>query len=346
VRRGPAAAIAEIARRVTADDADAYCETARIIAVAGAAPRSAAWKDTGVRSWINFVVTVLRKDPAEAWPPTVSGLLGWATAFSSKGTFTNYLGAVKSVCLMKGVSTNAFGEEVISRAKMAIQKRSVQKNGSPGIFFNLLRDLVELALLENDDASAALYITSYWHLLRVPSEALPIRLGRDGIPLDRRIGKELALENGTSTMYFQRRKHREYPTSSKALCKCHHDEHVCPACRVKEFVDLKHSVGDAPFARITARYFNNELKRRMKILGVPEPKTYTSKGFRRGRAQDIHRRKGYGRKLEKGGDWKPGGTSAMSYLLSDAVENRRINEGECDENSDAGVSISSSGSSD
>ena len=153
------------------------------------------------------------------------------------------------------------------------------------------------------------------------------------------------MENEVSALYFQRRKHREYPTMSRALCKCKYDERVCPACRVKEFVDL-HTAGDTPFVSISTRRFNSELKRRMKVLGVPEPSTYTSKGFRRGRAQDIHRKRGYGRKLEKSGDWKPGGTTAMPYLVQDVVENQRINDGEREPDSDGGVSISSSGSSD
>ena len=183
-------AIEQIAITASAIGVKAYCSSATQVAVLGAAPRSNPWKMAGLNSWKKFAALVLKQEAHECLPPTVEGLVAWATAFRSRGTFDNYCGAVKSACLMWNLSTAAFKEEVLYRAKVAISKRATRDPGSPGITMVVLEKLVDLTLDEEDVAMAMLYVLSYWMLLRVPSEGLPVSLGDAGVDNRLRVGKQ------------------------------------------------------------------------------------------------------------------------------------------------------------
>jgi hypothetical protein len=94
-RLTPNEAIDEIAQRVRPQDIPTYLMAATQVAVIGAAPFSNAWKNSGLNSWTRFASRVLRLEPHESLPPTTDGLIAWATAFRSRGTFDNYCGGLK-----------------------------------------------------------------------------------------------------------------------------------------------------------------------------------------------------------------------------------------------------------
>ena len=97
------------------------------VAVLGAAPLSNAWKNSGLNSWTRFARRVLRQEAHECLPPTIDGLVAWATAFKSRGTFDNYCGGLKSTCMMWRLDVSAFKEEILWRAKVAISKRAPER---------------------------------------------------------------------------------------------------------------------------------------------------------------------------------------------------------------------------
>ena len=300
--------------------ASAYCRAATQVAVLGAAPRSNTWKMSGLNSWKRFAKRVLGLDAHECLPPTTNGLVGWATAFRSRGTFDNYCGAVKSACLMWQLDTSAFREEILWRAKVAIAKRSTKNPGSPGITKEVLVKLVHVTLDENDAATAMLYVLAYWMLLRVPSEGLTVCLGEAGIDSRQRIGKQVVLTGGIVTWHYDRRKNREYPTKSSRPHMCRNGGSLCPVCTVDSYLDLeKPAVGDALFSAVSPKVFNAELRRRLAAAEVACAESYTSKGFRRGHAQDLSRKYGVSPELNAAGNWSSFG-GALAYASREELE--------------------------
>ena len=205
-RLKPNEAIDELARLHGGNNVHDLCRAATQVAVLGAAPRSYTWKSSGMNSWIRFSQKVLGLNREDCLPPTADGLVAWSLAFKSRGTYDNYVGAIKSACLMWGLDVTAFNHEILARAKVAIAKRSTKEPGSPGVTFDVLVPLVECTLAEEDTRSACLYVLAYWYLLRVPSEGLPARLGVVGVNNRLRAEKELVIEDEKATMFFRRRK--------------------------------------------------------------------------------------------------------------------------------------------
>jgi hypothetical protein len=316
----PNDAIDAIASRVSKEEIATYCMAATQVAVLGAAPLSNAWKNSGLNSWTRFARRVLRQEAHECLPPTIDGLVAWATAFKSRGTFDNYCGGLKSTCMMWRLDVSAFKEEILWRAKVAISKRALKDPGSPGITLALLAPLVQVALNERDAAMAALYVMSYWFLLRVPSEGLPACLGEVGVNNRQRVGKQLELEQDKATWHFSRRKNREFPTKAVRPHMCDNGAQLCPVCTLESFVDIEEpKVGDQLFPGVSAKQFNSELRRRMAICGSAQAETFTSKGFRRGQAQDLGRKYGVSPELKAAGDWTTI-SGALCYASREELE--------------------------
>jgi hypothetical protein len=164
--------------------------------------------------------------------------------------------------------------------------------------------LVNAAFDEQEVALATLYILSYWYLLRVPSEGLPACLGSVGVESRQRAGKQLVLEGDKATWYFDRRKNREFPTRAGRPHTCRTGAKLCPVCTLESFIGVQGlAAGDALFPGISAKQFNCQLRKHMAASGAPSAETFTSKGFRRGHAQDISRRYGISPELKASGGW-------------------------------------------
>ena len=346
-RLTPNAAIDQIATMYKGCDIQLLCKAATQVAVLGAAPRSDAWKSSGMNSWTRFAQRVLRMRREDCLPPTTDGLVAWSMAFKSRGTYDNYCGGVKSACLMWGLDVTAFNSELLGRAKMAIAKRSRKDPGSPGITFDILTLLVDCALDEQDSKSAALYVVAYWYLLRVPSEGLPARLGVVGLDSRQRSDKEIVIEKDRATVFFSRRKNREYPTKSVRPHSCAGGKTLCPVCTLESMVDIEGVADDGSlFPGISAKFFNSELRRRLSIKKVIGAQTFTSKGFRRGHAQDISRKYGVSPELFGSGDWTSYG-GLFSYASREELEdlfvtNARKKKKKCRGESETSSSSSSS----
>ena len=83
---------------------DRFVEEARQEAIVGSCARSWDYTVSGFRSYLKFAGQVLPLG-ASLLPPKSRILLAWQRTFRSHGTYCNYLGHVKTACLVRGVST-------------------------------------------------------------------------------------------------------------------------------------------------------------------------------------------------------------------------------------------------
>ena len=56
------------------------------------------------------------------FPPKLDTLLAWSTLFRSEGTWGNYLGYVKTACVLVKVETQVFDNVALKRARASVQK--------------------------------------------------------------------------------------------------------------------------------------------------------------------------------------------------------------------------------
>ena len=119
---------------------DAFVEEARQEAILGSCARSWDYTVSGFRSYLKFAGQVLPLG-ASLLPPKLRILLAWQRTFRSHGTYCNYLGHVKTACLVRGVSTEvapccsswhvlpACCEQVFSHPALLRAKSTVKKCG-------------------------------------------------------------------------------------------------------------------------------------------------------------------------------------------------------------------------
>jgi hypothetical protein len=211
-----------------------------------------------------------------------------------------------------------FSHELVHRAAKLLDKTSIKLEKSPPVGLTTLKRLVELTVAELDNASAALYILSYWFLLRVPSEALAVRFGDTGTPYGQRTGKTIYWDDGEGGQGIRfesdRRKNKNDPTDMRRVCHCKTDKDVCPVHALESYI--KHEASDrVPFRHLNARFVNVTLRRRMLLLQVEKHTLYTSKCFRRGHTQDIADRGGTLFEIVTAGQWN---SIAFKFYLDNA----------------------------
>ena len=156
-------------------------ESARLDAIMGSCSRSMPSVRSGIRAYICFVDDFC-VGAKSYFPPRLEWLLAWSTCFRSEGTLANYMGYVKTACLVLDRPVKVFQHASMGRAKAAALKRlNFEKRPKKWI----RREMLEKLLLWcQDNVEFArygfLFLVSYVFLLRLPSEALPIQHGRGG----------------------------------------------------------------------------------------------------------------------------------------------------------------------
>ena len=153
----------------------------------GVVPRSIESTKSGLRSWIAFATEILGVDRGRVLPPKLDGLLAWSRQFRRVGvcmtgrvglrrvrciscaaTFSNYLGHVRTGCLLVGVSDAVFDETAVKRAKSSIVKRAIwEPRPKRFVQMSILQRLVPLVIGDESLKTTLLWIlTSYIFLLR------------------------------------------------------------------------------------------------------------------------------------------------------------------------------------
>ena len=102
---------------------------ARVSAVLGSCPRSMQSMKCGFRHWVDYIcLTYPEVECARrVLPPLLSDVAAWSCTFRCFGTFSNYLGYLRSVCEATGYEAPPTGHPVIKRAMVAIAKRGLCK---------------------------------------------------------------------------------------------------------------------------------------------------------------------------------------------------------------------------
>ena len=118
----------------------------------------------------------VRPDDQPVLQPLQADILAWSAMFRHVGTLKNYLGLVKTGCLLVGVSTDVFSSPATRRAKQAVAARG-EFSSRKKLFLGkgIVEKLVALGNANERFFSASrLFWFAYCFLLRVPSEALPV----------------------------------------------------------------------------------------------------------------------------------------------------------------------------
>jgi hypothetical protein len=317
----PNEAITELANSVMPGQVGELMNAACRIAVLDAAPFSDATKNSALRCWVRFNAEVLRRHE-NTLPPKAQELATWALTFQSGGTFQNYLGAVKSECIALGLSVDAWLHPLVGRAIAAVKKREIKEAGTPAIPIEQLLDLVRIAEYEGDWFSGPLYVLSYWFLLRVPSEGLPLKLSKSTEPPPQH-SKQIRFKGNEVSLAFGRRKNLENPSIWTRSCKCTMSSEVCPVHVLTAFT-AKMAEGTALFPRLTKDAFNTTLRRRAYAIQMADAGKVSSKAFRRGHSRDLHAVDCPSLRLLKYAGWN--GRAIFNYVPLQAVVERAINK--------------------
>ena len=270
---------------------------ARMEAILGSCSGSLNSVKSGIRCYLAFAEKFLLK-VGKKLPPTVDELLAYSTHFRCRGTFSNYIGYLRVGCMADGVSTAAFDDPAIARAKKAVGKRG-NFVARDKMFVRL--DDVQLIMEscygaqhaidvveEFDERFGMLFLLTYVFLLRLPSEALPIVRGGSGVAdYGMKPKAVLSLEGDCLVLKLSHRKNiaRECVLKRPCWCKSAHSL-VCPVHAIWPYIkDFKE--GQSIFEGITPSMAMKTLRKYLSLIGKPDFMKYRSHDLRRGHADDL-----------------------------------------------------------
>lgn len=306
-----------------------WLEQARLQALLGSCPHSHKSFQSGLRCYVAFAVKVLGL-PGRELPPTIASLLAWSTLFRCAGTFSNYVGHVKLACQIAQVSTAAFDDRSLRRAKVSIAKRRAFIARKPMfICMPLLRDIIRIADVAGMPDAGMLFLTAYVFLLRLPSEALPIVHGVVGVGHGQQA--IVVVEHDCIILKLARRKNKPEGSVLKRHCWCSQCEATCPVHVLgKYFSSLP--VGAKPFASFTPATALKVLRGFLDRGDVPEARYYRTHDLRRGHARDLQTSGASLVEILLAGEWRS--PAFLTYLDLAQLETDAVIEAHLAESSD------------
>ena len=305
-----------------------WLEQARLQALLGSCPNSHKSFQSGLRCYVAFAVNVLGLSGREL-PPTIASLLAWSTLFRCEGTFNNYVGHVKLACQVAQVSTDAFQDRSLRRAKVSIAKgRTFIARKQMFICMPMLRDLMRIAEVAGMPDAAMLYLTAYVFLLRLPSEALPIVTGVVGV--GHGLQAIVLVENDCISLRLARRKNKAEGSFLKRYCWCSECEATCPVHVLGKYFS-EFPVGAKPFACFTPATALSVLRGFLDRGDVPEAKLYRTHDLRRGHARDLQTSGSSLVEILEAGEWRS--PAFMTYLDKAQLETDAVIEAHLAESS-------------
>ena len=325
---GPTAAIRALVRDLDVDQLSAWAERAKLEALCGSSKKSLREAASALRCWAKFAVLVLGLSPDSIMPPSVDGLLQWSRAFAVKETFRNYVGKIRLACELMRLSTASLDHPSIKRAMATIRTLSAAPRAKHYTRRCIVGLLVGLAKSENDLASAMLYLVSYAFLLRVPSEALPVTLGCKG---EKATGKlavgvhsDLSMSGSRVRLQLARRKHKPHGSVMHRSCWCDSCKITCPVHNLAPLLRHPDAVGRQPFLHISPSRVNQELRRRLLILGIDHAPEYDTRCFRRGHAEDLAHGSSRLHEILEAGEWSS--SRFKVYLDAEGLQDAAVKE--------------------
>ena len=128
------------------------------------------------------------------------------------------------------------------------------------------------------EKEAMLFLASYVFMLRLPSEALPLR-ARTG-------SMHLTWEGGQVLAVLQRRKNKPAGSRLVRQCWCKSSPMTCPLHVLWKWAE-KAPAGALLFAGVTEHSALVTLRMLLRSLAVPRACEYRTHDFRRGHAKDL-----------------------------------------------------------
>ena len=261
----PAVALARI-RDVVADiGREAWAKRARTTAVLGNCPKTLACMRSGVSHWCSYI-SITRGSEAEPFPVDMHDILGWSLAFRCIGTFSNYLGHVRSTSCALGHEPPPVGHPSVRRAMGAIAKRMWHSpRPKLAIQRTLLRNMMDR---DNDQAHWALWLVSYLWLLRVPSEALPLTVC-DGEPPCGILQAAIWRDSDQICIKLKSRKNLQGGSGIiRRCCTCPRAPMLCPVHRLWEGYLVDVPLGTRPWKGTSASMALRWIRDALRLLSV------------------------------------------------------------------------------
>jgi len=220
------------------------------------------------------------------FPPDIESLLQWSALFRCKGTFGNYLGYVRTACLLLNAPVDVFDHPAVRRAKLSIQASSrFVPRSKLWIQQCLLEKLVVLAeQYPRFQIFATLFVLTYAFLSRLPSESLPVVVEKDVDNIRSKCA--LTVEGDQIVLYLKRRKNKPHGSRLVRTCWCSKSPKTCPYCMLAPVCKAA-PAGEALFARVTAQSALHALREMLAMLQVKDAEQYGTHDFRRGHALDL-----------------------------------------------------------
>ena len=179
-----------------------------------------------------------------------------------------------------------------------------------------------------------LFLITYIFLLRLPSEALPIVRGVNGVADQGQLIKKKAvlyLHDEQLCLKLSSRKNRPQGSLLKRGCWCKSANFlVCPVHVVWPYVS-HFAVGQSVFEGIYPGLAINTLRKYMGLLEKPNAKKYISHDIRRGHADDLRRSGATLYEILTAGEWSS--PAFLSYLDIDSLEADAVLEAHIDDSS-------------
>ena len=331
---GPRAAIKRTAEcLLTVDDRSVWAEKARAEAIIGGCRGSLGSVKSGIKCYLAFASDILKKEIR--LPPSVDDLLAWSVMFRSKDTFSNYLGYLRVGCMLEGVSVAAFSDPAIRRAKRAVAA-GLQFRPREKLFVRsqTVADIIAGCSSDFgfDSNFAVLFLISYVFMLRLPSEALPMVRGSDGLSDHGQNQSTIFMDGDELCLKLRKRKNKPWGSLLRRGCWCASSPSaLCPVHVVWERFLVNLNVGVAPFALITAAQARTRLKSYLLALGVADASRFRCHDLRRGHADDLRISGAPLAKLLLYGEWaRP---AYMRYVDDEALETSAVVQAHIDESS-------------
>ena len=283
-----------------------WVEVARLEAICGTCTGSVNGMTSAMKQWKHFAQDVIGMKAGQELPPTVEGLTAWSRMFFCLTTYENYLRAVKAACLIGSVSTAAFSDPLIARAKKTIKALAAPPKAKQVIRHKLLLKLIEKTIEEKDEASQLLYILAYGFMLRVPSEALKVRIATAtniAFGLEEDDHSALYKKGDRMQLVLKKRKNQPHGTTIVRECWCAAEGATCPVHAIERLIQSMNE-GHQPIAKISANRANSELRRRLYEMKVESAWSYCTHDFRRGHAVDLQRGGASLCTILEAGQWK------------------------------------------
>ena len=292
-----------------------------------------------------LVSDTLRGGRGRYFPPAADDLLVWSTMFRSAGTWSNYLSYIRTACLIVKADVAVFSDPAVLRAKSSIAKTGnfiqrprmwlrrsvvtlrVVQYGVLRMF--AVRHIVEKIKVWCDgwggmfewSRMGLLFLLTYAFLLRLPSEALPMTTGSNG----------LHMEGDSLVLVLPRRKNMPGGSRLVRTCWCAESKDTCPVHAVSELLQSCPD-GTAIFKGITPAEALKCLRTCLEDLGVKDAASYRCHDFRRGHALDLQLSGASLWTILEAGQWRS--PAFMQYLDMGRLETDLVVQAHCDESDD------------